>query len=163
FTINAFGKDSALYLLGITFNRLKFSADNGMKATVDVDVRGVEFFGPLSFINPLQRFLAKLGLVPARPSAKRALAAAAAAAAAAADRPPANGPDVSVTAAGIRAGYTLSLPPVPAGVFLLENVSLSAVLNIPFLGDPARVRFAFAERERPFLLTVAIFGGGGFC
>ena len=157
FTINAFGKDSALYLLGITFNRLKFSADNGMKATVDVDVLGVEFFGPLSFINPLQRFLAKLGLVPAQPSAKRALAAAAD------DRPPANGPDVSVTAAGIRAGYTLSLPPVPAGVFLLENVSLSAVLNIPFLGDPARVRFAFAERERPFLLTVAIFGGGGFC
>ena len=157
FTINALGKGGALYLLAITFNRLRFSADNGMKATVDVDVRGVEFFGPLSFINPLQRFLAKLGLVPG-PSAPSALRAAAAD-----DHPPANGPDISVTAAGIRAGYSLSLPPVPAGVFLLENVGFSAVLNIPFLGDPARVRFAFAERERPFLLTVAIFGGGGFC
>ena len=160
FALNVFGTGD-LGLLTITFNRLRFSARDGRKATVDVDIAGVRFHGILSFINPLQEFLASTGLVPglgahaAAGSSPRALAAPATA--------PPNGPDISVTADGIRAGYTLALPRVAVGVFSLENVALSSVLNIPFVGSPARVRFAFSERERPFLLTVAMFGGGGFC
>ena len=44
----------------------------------------------------------------------------------------------------------------------LQNISLGAGLNIPFGGDPVRLRFAFCERARPFHLLIYIFGGGGF-
>ncbi|MDQ1651684.1 MAG: hypothetical protein QOI35_884, partial [Cryptosporangiaceae bacterium] len=168
FALNAFGvKDFGM--LTLNFRKLRFAARDGLKATVDADLSGVTFHGVLEFINPLQDFLAKLGMVPPRQSAAathlnpgKAMAGKALAKTAGSDPPP-NGPDISVTAAGIRAGYTLAVPTVSVGVFSLENIVLSSVLNIPFLGDPARVRFAFADRERPFLLTVAMFGGGGFC
>jgi hypothetical protein len=39
---------------------------------------------------------------------------------------------------------------------------LSAEFRLPFTGDPLSFRFAFCERQNPFLLTVWIFGGGGF-
>jgi hypothetical protein len=153
FDINIAGTGD-LHLMTVSFNRLRFSAHNGQKPTVDVDIARVRFHGVLAFINPLQDFLASTGLVPAKAKTK---------AKAAADPVPPNGPSISVTPEGIRAGYTLALPRVGVGVFSLENITLSSVLNLPFIGDPARFRFAFAERERPFLLTVAMFGGGGFC
>jgi hypothetical protein len=171
FALNVFGTGD-LGLLTISFNRLRFTARDGRKPTVDVDIAGVRFHGILSFINPLQDFLASTGLVPGLPArapgapgkpggagapgpARQPLAAP--------GGPPPNGPDITVTADGIRAGYTLALPRVAVGAFSLENIALSSALNIPFVGGPARVRFAFSERERPFLLTVAMFGGGGFC
>ena len=48
------------------------------------------------------------------------------------------------------------------GIFSLQNVNLGAVLNLPFTGEPARFRFNFSERHSPFIVTVGIFGGGGF-
>jgi hypothetical protein len=69
---------------------------------------------------------------------------------------------VVVTTAGIKVGYLVTLPTIAVGVFSLENIGLGTSLAIPFDGQPARVRFTFAERERPFLLTVSLFGGGGF-
>jgi len=35
-------------------------------------------------------------------------------------------------------------------------------LSIPFTDRPAGVRFAVSERHKPFLVTVSLFGGGGF-
>ena len=60
-------------------------------------------------------------------------------------------------------GYTLAIPAVGVGVFSIENISLSADLTLPFLPpNPLRFRFAFSEREHPFLITVSLLGGGGF-
>jgi len=44
----------------------------------------------------------------------------------------------------------------------LQNISISAAINLPFTGQPVRFRFAFAERQNPCLLTVGVFGGGFF-
>ena len=41
-------------------------------------------------------------------------------------------------------------------------MSIGAQLRLPFDGDPVSVRFNFCERQKPFLLTVSLFGGGGF-
>ena len=71
-------------------------------------------------------------------------------------------PYLDVTAAGIRAGYSLGVPSVGVGVFSLQNLSLSAGLSLPFVDQPAGVRFALSERHKPFLVSVALFGGGGF-
>ena len=63
---------------------------------------------------------------------------------------------------GVNAGYTLGIPSIAVGMFSLQNISLSAELNLPFTGKPVRARFALCDRENPFLLTVSMFGGGGF-
>lgn len=63
---------------------------------------------------------------------------------------------------GIRAGFAFALPPVAVGVFALKDVSLGAALTLPFLDGKPAFDFNVSERARPFLLSVAIFGGGGF-
>src|SRR5690606_17663130 len=71
-------------------------------------------------------------------------------------------PYVTVDGAGILAGYTLAVPSLGIGIFSLQNLSLSAQLSLPFVGKPASVRFAVSERHKPFLVSVTLFGGGGF-
>jgi hypothetical protein len=106
---------------------------------VDVDLNpehGITFGGPLEFVNTLKDLI------------------------------PANGfsdpPNLSVTPAGITAGYTLGLPAVQIGVMSLSNISLGAAFSLPFTGEPPTARFNFAERHSTFNLTVSMFGGGGF-
>ena len=63
---------------------------------------------------------------------------------------------------GIRAGFTTSLPPVTVGVFNLRDVCLGASLTLPFIDGKPVLNFNVSERAHPFLLTVSLFGGGGF-
>ena len=120
--------------LQLEFNELGFTSKNGAKRDVKVDIENVTFAGPLTFVNALDEFL-KFN---------------------------SPGPAIDVTASGITALYTLGLPNITVGVFSLQNISLSAGLNIPFTGAPVMARFAFCTRDDPFLLTVSMFGGGGF-
>ena len=120
--------------LQLEFNRLGFTSRNGEKPDIQVDIENVTFAGPLTFVNVLDDYL-KFN---------------------------SPGPAIDVTASGITALYTLGLPNIAVGVFALQNISLSAGLNIPFSGAPVMARFAFCTREDPFLLTVSMFGGGGF-
>jgi hypothetical protein len=79
---------------------------------------------------------------------------------------PSNGftdpPFLTLLPTGIAAGYTLAVPTLGVGVVSIEGIALSAGVSLPFTGDPAGVRFAISSREHPFLVTVALFGGGGF-
>jgi len=54
------------------------------------------------------------------------------------------------------------LPPVGVGVFSLSNVNLGATLNVYFSNRPIMFEFDFCTEDQPFLLTVSVFGGGGF-
>jgi len=105
---------------------------------MDVSADGMDltFAGPLKFVNTLKNLL------------------------------PANGfsdpPYLDITASGIRAGYVLGIPSFGVGIFSIQNIGLSAGLSLPFVDQPAGVRFAVSERHKPFLTTVALFGGGGF-
>ncbi len=127
---------AVIEVLIIKFNELSFTSVNGKKPDVNADLLGVEFTGPLSFVNTLQNLI------------------------------PTNGfkdpPSLQVTAEGIEAGYSLGLPPVSVGVFNLSNVSLAAKLNIYFTGKPITFEFDFCQEHQPFLLTVSLFGGGGY-
>jgi hypothetical protein len=128
-----------LDVVRVRFTSVSFRTKSGEKADFSAELdpaNPVEFLGALSFVNTLREFIPSDGF----------------------SDPPA----VQVSPAGVAIGYTLPLPPLAVGVFALQNVSLSAGLNLPFTGDPARLRFAFAERHAPFLLTVSLFGGGGF-
>lgn len=134
FKVNLFG------FVTLWFDRLKFISRTGQKPDVTVDLhpgqQAVEFGGPLEFVNELRSIIPSNGF--------------------------SDPPSLTVTPSGISAGYSLSIPNLAVGIFALEHISLGAGFMLPFDAKPAEVRFNFAERQRPFSLTVSLLGGGGF-
>ncbi|WRZ87953.1 hypothetical protein OHB54_02050 [Streptomyces sp. NBC_01007] len=133
-------RDISLELAGVARVRiadLHFKAAPGNKPDVSASGLELAFLGDLRFVETLRRALPADGFGP--------------------------GAFVDVQPTGIRTGYSLALPAIQAGVFTLANVSLSAELVIPF-DDTGRVafRFSVSERQRPFNVTVSLFGGGGY-
>jgi hypothetical protein len=132
--LRAFALEFAGQALIIRFTRLAFASRSGTAPSLDLRVADVEFGGDLRFLNALRRYL---------PS-------------------PAAGPRVAVTAGTIEASYTLAIPTLSTGMFLLQNLALSASVTVPLDGRAVRARFAVSSRDDPFLVTVSLFGGGGF-
>jgi hypothetical protein len=133
FKLNLFG------CIILWFDKLHFKVKAGEKPDVDPklhDTDPVVFGGPLEFVNALSKILPSNGF--------------------------SDPPMLEVSAAGIKAGYSLALPTLAVGIFSLQNMAIGALLRLPFDGDPVSVRFNFSERQKPFLLTVSLFGGGGF-
>jgi len=123
-------------VLKVRFEELRFLSEQGKKPDVSAEGVELEFMGPLAFVNTLKNIL------------------------------PANGfsdpPSLTVRPDGIIAGYSLGVPSVGVGIFSIQNIALSSSLSVPFIDKPAGVRFAISERHHPFLVTVSLFGGGGF-
>lgn len=117
-------------------DELTFRAEAGRKVEFGASKVEIGFLGPLAFVNALQAVLPADGF----------------------DDPP----FVTADAQGVVAGYTLAVPSVGVGIFSIQNISVSAALSIPFTDRPAGVRFALCERHKPFLVSVTLFGGGGF-
>lgn len=132
FSMQMLGEDTKF--LVIEFKRLSFSQANGRKPDVRAELGNVTFTGHLAFVEALRNFLPSLG----------------------------SGLAIDVDGEGIDASVSLPLPSLPLGVFSLQNLSIEVGTKIPFDGSPARVRFSFCTRENPFLLTITMFGGGGF-
>lgn len=120
----------------VRLDLLQFRAEEGRKTDLTAEGFDLRFLGPLTFINTLRDLLPADGF----------------------SDPPA----VTIGPDGIRAGYTLGVPTVGVGVFSLQNLAVGAELAVPFDDHPAAVRFAVSERHAPFLVTVTLFGGGGF-
>jgi len=123
-------------LIHLPFHKLNFHSESGKKTDVSASLGPVEFVGPLTFVNRLAE------LIPAEGFS--------------------DPPSVDVTPGGVDVNYSIGLPQIAMGYFSLQNLSFSAGLRLPFIGDPATLRFAFSERHSPFLLTVSAVGGGGF-
>ncbi|MFJ4864747.1 hypothetical protein [Streptomyces sp. NPDC088748] len=121
-------------VLDVEFQRIAFTSKSGTTTSLDVKVGKVGFSGQLNFLDELRQYLPSI----------------------------ANGPRINVDSDGIDVGYTLAVPSVAMGVFLLQNLALSASVRLPFNGDPVEATFAVSSREHPFLATVSLFGGGGF-
>jgi hypothetical protein len=119
---------------------LELALRDGEKPDVNLvfaDPNGIEFAGPLAFVETLRSLIPMDGF--------------------------SDPPGLDVTTDGIAATYSLALPTVAVGVFSLQNLSLGAGFLIPFVGEqPLNVSFNFCTRENPALLTVTLFGGGGF-
>jgi hypothetical protein len=127
--------------LVVKFTSFNFNATTGRKTDVHVALdptKPVEFVGDLQFVEGLR------SVIP----------------------PGVFGDGVSIdiidSLPGIRAGLAISLPPAQVGVFGLKNIAFSAGLTIPFESGKPVVDFSFARRDAQFLLSVLIFGGGGF-
>lgn len=122
--------------LAAKIDELSFRAESGRKLEAGASNVHITFLGPLAFVNALQSILPADGF----------------------DDPP----YVTADAQGVVAGYTLGVPSVEVGLFSIQNIAVSAALSIPFTDRPAGIRFAICERHKPFLVTVSLFGGGGF-
>lgn len=120
----------------LNFEKIEFSIDSAAKMDVDVLLSDIKFVGPLSFVETLRDLIPLDGF--------------------------SDPPYLDITPQGIDAGFDISLPAITCGVLNLSNVSLGAGFTVPFIGQPLSVRFNFCRRDQPFLLTVYIFGGGGF-
>jgi hypothetical protein len=124
---------NAAPFIKVHFTSLTFKFSTGAKIDVQPKIDTVTFEGPLQFIQDFEQLLASLG-----------------------------GPSIDIEPSGITVSYSLPLPDVGVGVFDLQNLSLGASLSIPFDGTPVRVRFDLCTRDNPFILTISLFGGGGF-
>jgi len=125
--------------LTVSFTKFAFTSVNGAKPDVTValdPINPIQFKGDLSFVEELRNAIPP-GLFG-------------------------DGPSLDLSPTGIRAGFAVALPPLAIGVFALKDVSLGAALTLPFLDGKPVFDFNVSERAHPFLLTVAIFGGGGF-
>jgi hypothetical protein len=63
---------------------------------------------------------------------------------------------------GVRAGFYFGVPIIQAGGMTIQNFGIEAALMLPFEDRSAEVSFAVASREAPMLISVGIWGGGGF-
>jgi hypothetical protein len=127
---------SVAEFMNIEFNRAVFTITPGNKVDIDVDIKDLRFAGALSFVNQILLVVPKSGF--------------------------SDPPFLEVSTSGIVAGYSLGIPTIAVGACSLQNINLGARLGIPFNGKPLNVGFDFCTRENPFLLTVSLFGGGGF-
>lgn len=100
------------------------------------DENAVVFGGPLEFVNTLSDLIPSTGF--------------------------SDPPIIKPSLTDLQVGYDFALPNVEVGIFALKNMKIGAILIIPFNGDPVALRFFFCTRESPFLLSVSMFGGGGF-
>ncbi|NRA29117.1 MAG: hypothetical protein HRU11_02565 [Parvularculaceae bacterium] len=123
----------------VDFDEISFVSKPGEKAKVDVVLNpdtGLQFGGPLEFINRLRDFIPFDGFGDPSP--------------------------IDLAPTGLTVGYALTLPQVNVGVTSLQNISLGARASLSFTGAPPSIRFNFAERHSPFNITVSLLGGGGF-
>ena len=124
-------------VIEVSFGGLSFTAESGQKVDVTAGNVKVSFKGPLAFVNDLTKIIPGSGF--------------------------SDPPFLDVEPDHIAAGFTLDIPSFGVGIFSLQNISLGAAVTIPFIGvEPARLRFNFCTRDNPFLLTISLFGGGGF-
>jgi hypothetical protein len=120
----------------LNFEKIEFLVDSASKMNVDVLLSGVKFVGVLSFVETLRDLIPLDGF--------------------------SDPPYLDITKEGIDAGFSISLPSITCGILNIANISLGAGFTVPFIGQPLSVRFNFCSREKPFLLTVLCFGGGGW-
>ncbi len=121
-------------LVKLHFKALTFLQKPGHPPDLDVDGFRFELGGDLGLLKTLQE---KVDLGSAAPT-------------------------VRSTPTGMRAGYSLAVPEVTAGMFVMRNVAASVGVEVPFDGRPIVTTLAFASREKPFNMSVSIFGGSGY-
>jgi hypothetical protein len=129
----------AVELVQLEIASVTFKAERGKKVDVSVQLGKIEFLGILAFVNRLQEFIPLDAF-----------------------NDPPNLRVVTTPNPGVDVGFSLGIPTIGLGIMTMQNVSLGASVYLPFGDAPLNFHFAFCERQQPFILTVSLFGGGGF-
>ena len=124
-------------IVQVDFNNVKFSAGSG-GFNLNPSIKDVTFLGNLAAIQKLAEKIVG--------SSKNSLVA----------------PRIELLDDAIFAGLKLRLPDIPVGAFSFSHLNLFGGIVLSLKNTPVRFRWAFASPQLPFLVTVGIFGGGGF-
>jgi len=126
---------SAFDLVTLYFSEARFKSVDGAPPKLDIAIARVE-------IGPLLKFLQSLG--PALGGGK--------------------GFSITPTFAppGVEARYDYPIELLPVGQFSFQNLAISISARLPFTDQQALFRFALSTREKPFLVSSGIYGGGGY-
>lgn len=117
----------------LAFNKITFDSGSRIATSVDVDFANVDFTGALGFVKELTQNIG-FGDVA-----------------------------IDVDSRGVTVTPPpLTIPDLHAGAFGLENLVISSSCRVPFTPDPVSFQFDFGRRDRPFLVSVGQFAGGGF-
>ncbi|PEE61284.1 hypothetical protein COM90_02250 [Bacillus thuringiensis] len=123
-------------IVKLEFNELHFSALPDQLPSIRLNIKEVKFQGKLKFVQMLQSLMPMVGP---------------------------GGPHIDVSSQEIKATYKVSVPTLPLGpVLTLQNLVLETGITLSLSNEPFCVNFAFGKKERPFLATVSMFGGGGY-
>ncbi|MHA7962275.1 PLL family lectin [Streptomyces sp. L500] len=125
---------SASAYITLAFRSVTFTADPGKRLDLSVHLTDVTLGGDLGFLATLQKYL-RFGD---------------------------NGPHIDPSATSITASYTVAVPSIGLLVFSVQNLTVQAGVTLSLTDQPILLDFAFGTRERPFLVTVSGFGGGGY-
>ncbi|MFD9669855.1 PQQ-binding-like beta-propeller repeat protein [Rhodococcus sp. NPDC059968] len=121
-------------VLRLTFASMKFTQSDGNSPSLQIAGVRAEFLGDLKLLEALQN------VIDLDTAAKL----------------------LDVRPSGLAVRYSLPLPPISAGAFVMRNMALTAGIEVPFDGRPVAVSLGFASRANPFQLGVMMFGGGGY-
>jgi hypothetical protein len=124
-------------LLVLKFEEVAFLQEMGGPPDLKITGLKIQFEGTLKLLNDLALEAQRL-LTPSRMPAVRA------------------------TRDGIFAGYSLGLPKVSTGSFVLRNIAVQLGVDVPFSRLPVIASVGFSSRDNPFSLTVLGLGGGGY-
>ena len=127
-----------LQLVQLNFNSVQFIAEKDKKLDVSVNLAGLQFLGILEFVARLTEFIPLDGF----------------------SDPPSL--EISQSPPGVNVGFSSGIPTIGIGILTIQNISLGAGFFLPFGKEPMNFHFAFCQRQQPFILTVYLFGGGGF-
>lgn len=133
FTLEIPTRASALVVL--TFKKVRFTGNSGENPSLTFELADARLAGKLNFVKTLAEKIPQAGR---------------------------GGPHVEISAVQIRATYTIAVPMLGMGVFTVQNLAIRIGLTLSLEQRPIEIDFAFATRERPFLVTVSGFGGGGY-
>lgn len=136
FAIGIPSPQEGTYLVKLVFKALKFHAEPDRLPETTLEIATARLGQQLKFVQKLSSFLPGIG---------------------------GKAPTVEVGAREVRVRYALDISPAPQlGVFVLQNLLLQAGITLSLGNDPVTVDFSFGTRNRPFLVTVMAFGGGGY-
>ncbi|MFF7231797.1 hypothetical protein [Streptomyces sioyaensis] len=122
-------------LVTLTFGNVRFTANSGEQLNLKFDLKNAQLEGKLGFVKKLSQYIPQAGP---------------------------GGPQIDVSATEVKAAYTVAVPTTALMVFTVQNLSLKVGLTLSLTNQPISIEFAFGTRERPFLVTVSGFGGGGY-
>jgi hypothetical protein len=121
-------------VLRLSFATMKFTQHDGNSPQLEVEGVNAEFLGDLKLLEKLRDAVDLDGA----------------------------GKLLDVKPTGIAVRYSLPIPAIASGVFVMRNMTFTAVIEVPFDGKPVSVSLAFASRTNPFQLAVMMFGGAGY-
>jgi hypothetical protein len=121
-------------IIELRFAKVEFRQRTGEPPTLELSGLGAEFVGKLQLLQKLQESVGLGKLAP----------------------------QITPSPSSIVARYAIPVPDVQAFSLVMSNLTFNAGLTVPFKDEPVAVSLGFASRERPFTLTVLMFGGGGY-